>query len=235
MKYNLEQHGMGWRAFMHNHFLIRKQTFQYQHNLPIFNDGVVYAFGIWSGFSLQVLSRMFESLGNEKLKILAFDVFTGIPVEENEPHRQVDDPGWYNLLDHYKVSTLAEALPLLEMDIRTNMKPSYDLTFIPGLVQNTLTDELAKTLKPASYVDFDMDIYSPTHFVLDFLFKHKLIVEGTIIGYDDWIQVEDCVTYECGESRAHKEICDKYGVKCVQLLETVNRGQAAFIVTEIAK
>jgi hypothetical protein len=176
-------------------------------------------------------SQFKHAIGDINVKYCGFDVFTGMPVEKSEPDKQIDTPGWYNLMEHFEVDNIQDAMSLLEVDIRSNMGFKSQLTFTQGLVQDTLTDELASTLPVASYVDMDMDIYSPTHFALDYLFKHKKIVKGTIIGYDDWVQIESCETYEAGESRAHKEIMKKYGASCVQLLETVNRGQAAFIVT----
>lgn len=233
MKYNLEQHGFGWRAHLINYFALRDHIVQFSPNQKIFTEGAIYQFGVWNGFSLQVLSKIFK-LFDYKVQYYGFDVFTGMPVEEAEPDKQIDLPGWYNILEHFNVDNLEDALKGLEEDIRTNMGPEPKLTFIPGLVQETLTDDLAKTLVPASYVDMDMDIYSPTNFALDFLFKHKLIVEGTIIGYDDWGQnYPESGTYSCGESKAHKEVFEKYGVKGLQLIETEQRGQTAFLVTEI--
>jgi hypothetical protein len=233
MKFELDKHGLGWRASLYNHFIWRSLTWDFRENYSIFNSGGVYQFGVWKGFSMQVLGKIFGDLKMTDLKYYAFDVFTGMPVEAVEPEQQVDTPGWYNILEYYGVKDLNHAVSLLENDIRYNMYPGAKIKFTLGLVENTLTDELAKALPIASYVDMDMDIYSPTRHALDFLFKHKKIVKGTIIGYDDWIQKDDCVTFECGESRAHKEIFDKYNVKAVQLLETINRGQTAFIVTDI--
>lgn len=237
MKYDLKKSGYGWRGFLAPHFISRHNTHQFINNKDIFERGAVYQFGVWNGFSLQVLSSLFKLLKQNGTSIdpkyFAFDVFTGMPVEEEEPQNQVDDPGWYNLLEHFGVDNMEEALELLEDDIRYNMGRWSELTFVPGLVQDTLTDELAKTLLPATYVDMDMDIYSPTRVALDFLFKHNLIVEGTIIGYDDWVQVETLETYEGGEARAHKEIMEKYNVTTIQLIEHANRGQAAFLVVNI--
>lgn len=237
MKYDLKTHGLGWRSLLFPHLVSRHHTHQFIDNKNIFETGAVYQFGVWSGFSLQVLSVMFQSLKQNGIpidpKYFAFDVFTGMPEEEDEPQNQIDGVGWYSILEHFDVDDLDEALELLEDDIRYNMGRWSELTFVPGLVEDTLTDELAKTLPPASYVDMDMDIYSPTKVALDFLFKHNIIVEGTIIGYDDWVQIPTLETYEGGEARAHKEIMEKYNVTTIQLLEHANRGQAAFLVVDI--
>lgn len=233
MKYNIEEHGPGWRGNLINYFALRDNILQFGANKPIFTNGAVYQFGVWNGFSLQSLSKIFQVL-QYNVQYYGFDVFTGMPVEEAEPDKQIDLPGWYNILEHFGVDNLEDALKGLEEDVRSNMGDKPKLTFIPGLVQETLTSKLARTLVPASYVDVDMDIYSPTNFALDFLFKHNLIVEGTIIGYDDWGQnYPESDTYTCGESKAHKEVFEKYGAKCIQLMETEERGQTAFLVTEV--
>jgi hypothetical protein len=169
-------------------------------------------------------------------RFLGFDAFIGMPVESEEPSKQIDTPGSYNLLDHYKVHTLTEAIPLLIEDIKTNLQPGTRLEILPGLVQDTLTDSLVeeRKLQPAYYVDFDMDIYTPTKLTLDWMFRNKLIVEGTIIGYDDWNQnYPQSPIYTCGESRAHKEMCEKHHATCLQLFETEEHGQTAFLVTKI--
>ena len=41
-------------------------------------------------------------------------------------------------------------------------------------------------LRPALYVDIDCDFYGATLTALRFLFRHGLIVPGTLLGYDDW-------------------------------------------------
>jgi len=219
MKYNIEQHGPGWRA----------NLFPYLKESPI--NGDVYQFGVWDGFSLQVLGSMYKYISKIP-NFFGFDVFTGMPIEENEPEQQKDEPGMFNLLKHYGVINLQDAIKLLQFDIGTNL--NGNLTLIPGLVQDTVNDDLIKkyNLTQASYVDFDMDIYSPTFYVFEFMIRHKLISTGTIIGFDDWNQNwESTFTFgKFGENRAFKEVCDTYNVKYKMLFETRNHDQSAFII-----
>jgi hypothetical protein len=177
MKYALQQHGLGWRANLWHVF----------HNgLP---DGDIYQFGVWDGFSMQVLGSLVRHLPTKNYaRFFGFDVFTGMPTESNEPDKQRDTPGTFNLLKHYGVCELKGAISMLHSDISANMSGNSELIIIPGLVEQTLNDELVAKhqLKPAFYVDMDMDIYSPTKYVLNFMLEKKLIVEGTILGFDDW-------------------------------------------------
>ena len=160
-----------------------------------------------------------------------------MPTETNEPDKQRDAPGEFNLIKHYGVTELEDALRLLHFDISSNLSGNAELTLIPGLVEQTLTKELVSkhNLKPAFYVDMDMDIYSPTKYALSFMIENKIIVEGTIIGFDDWGQCFPThEIYSFGESRAFKEVSEKYGIRATQLCETENHGQTAFVVTKIS-
>ena len=69
-------------------------------------------------------------------------------------------------------------------------------------------------MKPAAYVDIDVDLYKSTVLALDFLFRNKLIQVGTLIGYHDWGGLEE---FTGGESLAHKELTEKYGVVCEEI------------------
>ena len=226
MKYNLEQHGIGWRGNLFPSF---------KNGLT---DGDVYQFGVWDGFSLQVLGALTNAIPmNHHNRFFGFDVFTGMPTEQNEPDKQRDDPGSFNLLRHYGVTNLEDALRLLQFDIMQNLNGNAELTLVQGLVEQSLTTELLEhsNLGKAFYVDFDMDIYSPTKYVFEFLVEHKIIVEGTIIGFDDWGQCfPEHDIYTFGESKAFKEVSDKYGIQTVKTVETDNHGQTAFLVTKIA-
>ena len=66
--------------------------------------------------------------------------------------------------------------------------------------------------------------------------ENKLIVPGTIIGYDDWGGTPDFDTFKYGESRAHKEIIDEWGIKMTKLLQNGNaypHVQTVWIVQEV--
>jgi hypothetical protein len=59
-------------------------------------------------------------------------------------------------------------------------------------------------------VDIDVDLYSSTITVLDFMFRNNLIGKGTLLFYDDWGGSKGFETLSSGESRAHKEMLEKY-------------------------
>ena len=96
---------------------------------------------------------------------------------------------------------------------------------VPGFYNESLTNDLAKKMRPALYVDVDCDLYSSTVTALVWLFDHGLVQVGTVIGYDDWAQggISD------GEQRAHAEVKEQYGVTFKPL--GTPYGGAAFQVT----
>ena len=99
-----------------------------------------------------------------------------------------------------------------------------EVVMVPGYYEDSLNRELIDLVKlqPASYVDIDVDLYSSTITVLDFMFSNALIIPGTVIGYDDWGGARGFNWNLAGESRAHKEMCDKWGVKCKDLYQMGN-------------
>ena len=54
---------------------------------------------------------------------------------------------------------------------------------------------------PALYLQIDCDLYVSAYQALDWMLANKLVVAGTIIGYDDWT-----TGGEGGEAQAHHEV-----------------------------
>lgn len=195
--------------------------------------GDVYQFGVAGGFSLQALATICQTL-KQTPRFIGFDVFTGMPKETSEPDKQIDTPGQFKLNEIEGVPTVEEAMIRLQKDICSCLPNNSSLCLVKGLVEETLNQNLIKSLNlnPALYVDMDLDIYSPTKYVLDFMIRNKLIVPGTIIGFDDWNQnwTSEFVYGAAGESRAFKEISEEHRLNTLCLGNTKNYQQAAYVV-----
>jgi hypothetical protein len=85
------------------------------------------------------------------------------------------------------------------------------LSFVSGFYNETLTRTLARErgMRPAIYIDIDVDQYLPTKQALRWLFQSGLIANGTLIGYDDF---GNTPMWVAGESRAHIEIAHEFNV-----------------------
>jgi len=81
--------------------------------------------------------------------------------------------------------------------------------FIRGYFNESLTKALAPVLRPALFVDIDVDLYISTMQALDYMLTNKLIVVGTLVGFDDW----PAGGRRGGEQRAHRELTKKWGLR----------------------
>ena len=166
-----------------------------------------YCFGVAHGSTALGILEGYQTFDSPIPHMHLFDSFQGLPAE---------DPG-IDVPAVWHVGAFAAPIDKLKARLAEEGVSTDSYTIHEGWFSDTLKDELVAdgTFKPAAYVDIDADLYNSTFEVLDFLFRHKLISPGTVIGYDDW---GDTPLWVAGESRAHKEIMEKYGVQCAQLL-----------------
>lgn len=175
----------------------------------------IYQWGVCTGRSMIETTRYFKHSDIKIDKHFGFDTFTGMPDETAE---QVDQESWLkgglNASEFLGVSSVDECIKTI-YDQLVNIDSTTQFHLIPGLAEETINDENNKKygFTPALIIDADFDIYSPTKFALDYFIKNGIIVEGTIIYYDDWGGVKGWENMEKGEARAHKEICDAYNIE----------------------
>lgn len=196
------------------------------------NNGF-YQFGVFSGISMMELLRIFKFLRLPIKSVYGFDSFEGIPACEVEPlWHSCWGKGEFNSCDYLGVDSPAIACDLISKEVS---KFLYDknqkLHMIPGFFSDTLNLVSPDILRPAMLIDIDTDIYSSAKDALSFMAKNKLIRVGTVISYDDWDSSPGYQEFKTGESRAHKEICDEFGIVCVPIKST--GGQIAFEVIKI--
>lgn len=207
----------------------------------IFNAGLtdIYEFGVYSGESVWDIKNIYDCNNIPIRKFFCFDSFVGLPEETAEPIAQdCWCKGGFNACEKFNAKNVDECIQKTDNKIRQQANfDKTDLIFIPGFYENSLTDDIVVKydMKPAAFVDMDADIYSSTYTALDFMFRNGLIVTNTLIAYDDWGGSPGWQMCTDGESRAHKEICQKYDVKmeCVaQFGFSYPHVQTVFIVKE---
>ncbi|MCB2126321.1 MAG: hypothetical protein H6897_14715 [Rhodobacteraceae bacterium] len=185
-----------------------------------------YCFGVAHGGTVHGLLEGYQSLTSKMPYLHLFDSFQGLPPE---------DPG-IEVPAVWDVGAFASPLSGLERRLGELGVTEDQRMIHPGWFSETLKPELVAngTFKPAAYVDIDADLYNSTMDVLNFLFSHKLIGPGTLIGYDDWGDTE---LWTAGESRAHKEIMEKYDVACAQLFSWGERPliRKLFVVVRVGR
>jgi len=174
-------------------------------------SGDVYQFGVYSGVSIRNILckyRQFNLINN----VWGFDSFCGLPLETKENIAyEVWNEGEFSSCDYLDVNNPVEAANILKNQIQKEY-PEYSLEMIVGFYNETLKACDVSKMKPASWVDIDVDLYSSTIDVLEFMITNKLIVSGTLVYCDDWKGIE------FGEGRAFLEISNKYNLKSNRLI-----------------
>ena len=141
----------------------------------------------------------------------------------------------FSVLDVTRSQSIPDAVRVVNQYIR---HPDL-VTLVPGFFNESLTPDLASRLdmRPAIYVDIDVDIYGPTFEALDWMMRNRLILNGTIIGYDDfnygipagfkgpWRAADFAVPARLeGEPRAHREIEMKWNIRMEQIKDVATQG-----------
>ena len=188
-----------------------------------FVTGDIYEFGVYSGVSIDNILEVFDCF-KTPLAVWGFDSFEGLPQETNE---KVFFPEWekgeFSTCDFLDVNDPVQAAKMLQYWL-TEKYPQHIITMIVGYFSDSLPNLDTQKMKPASYLDIDVDLYSSTVELWDFMLKNKLVQEGTIVYYDDWKGTE------FGEGRAHSEVCEKYGLEFTHL---EGNGERLFVVDKI--
>jgi hypothetical protein len=209
-----------WRGGVLPFLLDENNTFSSEQLLEM----DVYEFGVFNGDSMKELADIFNSKKIKVSSFYGFDVFTGMPKETAEPiFQDAWDPDLmpdaFNAVMKLGFDTPESVAKHIESEVQEVFGSSgidTKVCIIAGLVEETMQKQ--SNYKKAFYVDFDLDIYSPTRYAFEFLAKNNLIVPGTIIGYDDWGGTPH-KNFEHGESRAHKEVSDLYGIEMTKIYE----------------
>lgn len=168
----------------------------------------LYEFGVMTGGSLlEILSTC-----HCPRKVFGFDSFEGLPPEPNDPFNSLEwTPGMFSS-DKYFNTTPDNAMKMVQDRISVCHS---DIILIKGFYCDSLKDDivLRHDMKPAQLVNIDVDIYTSCYEALDFMCRNNLVVPGTIIRYDDWGgSLMNAPEFMTGESRAHKEILEKYSL-----------------------
>ena len=161
-------------------------------------------FGVYMGHSLTEFSILY-GVRNMPRIFFGFDSFKGLPEEKLDKNNPTYwSSGRFNVSD-IKEDTIEKLKYLL---------PSINI--ITGWFHDTLNEEISRKVKQneIGIIHLDCDIYSSTLYVWEWIITNDLLSDGTLIVYDDWggYHEKNVNEYECVQGRAHKEICEKYGL-----------------------
>lgn len=166
-------------------------------NVEFLRGKSLIEFGVYRGGSLAEFTHLYDEFGIEK-KFFGFDSFVGLPKETED----ANNPDYWHEGGFNDVS----------FDGVKQMLPHVKIK--PGFFKDSLNDETLAEVRQheIGILHVDCDLYSSTIDVLEWVIQNNLLVDGTIVIYDDWggHYYHKVGEYECGEGRAHKEMCEKY-------------------------
>ena len=136
-------------------------------------DGQVYEFGLFKGASMRMLRGIVPLA---RARTYGFDSFQGLP----DSFENGEQGEWH--AGQFRADPRASLLRDLD-------RADAPIQFVAGYFDKSLSQPGLATklgMGPARYVDIDVDLYSSTVPVLDFMFGNGLMVPGTVVGYDDF-------------------------------------------------
>jgi len=196
-------------------FLARWQRPAVSRILSLCHEGVVdctnrdmYEFGVFVGKSMRALTLQLKQVPYRHF--WGFDSFRGLPNEDSGVVRsQLSEETWQRGTFSAADALRSRSYEVLEQKIRGYVGETR-VQFVRVFYNESLTATLARDrhMRRALYVEIDCDLYTSSLQALDWMLANKLIVEHTILGYDDWI-----TGGAEGEQKAHAEVFAKYHVQ----------------------
>ena len=162
-----------------SYYQIADQTNKYIHILEAINyikvsgqNLVFYEFGNYSGRTLSEAINAAEFLNLENPEFFCFDSFKGLPKTANNDESFKESQFSFSKSDLIKIVRRRTGKILKEKNI------------IEGFYKDSLTKQLGEQIKNPTMVHIDVDLYSSTVEILEFL-KNKM-VPGAVFLFDDW-------------------------------------------------
>tara|TARA_B100001121_G_scaffold298162_1_gene305401 strand:+ start:85 stop:738 length:654 start_codon:yes stop_codon:yes gene_type:complete len=158
--------------------------------------GSIVECGVFKGNSLLRFIIFRDILLNSKKKVFGFDVFGKFPSQKDK-----NDNKFANF--HNKRIGVGISLATLVKRLKTKNLKNFSL--IRGPIEKTLELFLKNNKKlKISFLHLDLDVYNPTFFALEKLFKK--VSKGGVILLDDYGKIR-------GATKATKDFLRKYKVK----------------------
>jgi hypothetical protein len=181
----------------------------------------IYQFGVYVGGSLNVIRTAWKLNDLPVGGVWGFDSFVGLQsgAKTDGDHSDWAD-GAFSAADALGVESMAALkrkilLVITEQDTSSLARSDWfgqKVGFVAGFYNESLHPGLARKrkMRPALYVDIDVDQYLPSLQALDWLLSEGLVRPGTYVGYDD---IGSTDKWTAGESRAHLEVARKHSVR----------------------
>lgn len=186
------------------------------NNKDFLQNKLFLEFGVHKGESLLEFYKLYKNYGINR-DFFGFDSFVGLPEEKND------------LNSPWKTGKFS-----CNGYINPDLLNKSDINIIGGWFDQTLNDSLLEKFnnKKIGILHMDCDIYTSTVEVWEFVLKHDLLCDGSIIIYDDWgsYLMNNKNEYENGQSKAHRDIQQKYNIN-TRLIDKITLDPSFYIIS----
>lgn len=163
-------------------------------------DGDIYEFGVFKGASF-IRFLTFREVFNLKNKIYGFDAFGKFPLQKIKDKHFLRDKAFAR--HHDKVAGVGIKKNKLKEILKKKKFTNYEL--IEGDIINSLDKFLSKNKKiKISLLHIDLDIFHPTIYVLEKLYKY--VSKNGIIMFDDYGHIKGATLAVDGFLKKNKHI-----------------------------
>ncbi len=204
-------------------YRLSDEKLKYAHLLEAVNylrvaglPGVYFEFGCHSARTFSTVIRAADYLKLDNFQCFAFDSFEGLPPTE------ITEDGYFE--GGTFCTSKTDFISLVKSYSGRSLENE---NIIEGFYESSLTTNLQGTMPKVGMVHIDVDLYSSTALVLEFL--KPLMVEGTVILFDDWYCFPPGSLK--GESGALHQFCEKHpGFKIEEWKSYSTFGKSFFVV-----
>ncbi len=175
-------------------------------------NSTLFEAGTYTGKTLNNIINLAAKVDKPFSKVYTADAFQGLPAEASYVPNNNDEwpPGVFSLMTDQNLNTVDECVDFVRG--RVDRK---DINIITGWFEETFTDKLAEEVGPTiGYLHVDCDLFSSSHTVLQWIFKHKLLLPQCVCRFDDWHQRFE---YFMGQPLAWKLATQKYNITWQQV------------------
>jgi O-methyltransferase len=179
--------------------------------------GAYMEFGVYIGRSLSCMHRALSHHGIDNVHMFGFDSIEGLPRSFSVEELEAWEPGQFSV----DLDTTRQFLERRGVDMER-------VSLIKGWFDETLTLRLSKTIRKASMIMVDCDLYASAKTALNF--SAHLIVDEAVLFFDDWDD-GGLATKRLGERRAFEEFQSANPALSVSELESYSENSRAFLIT----
>jgi len=179
---------------------------------------VYFEFGCHSARTFSAAVRATSYLKMEDAQLFAFDSFQGLPETSKSDDGCFEKGEYFTPVDSF--------IRLVKSQSGLKLNPK---NVIEGYYSESLTTKLQKRMPKVGVVHIDVDLYSSTVDVLNFI--KPLLVEGSVLIFDDWCCFPPGSNK--GERRALNEFCEENPSIKLEPWKSYSTFGKSFFVTEL--